>query len=108
MESCRIVARDAAGNDVWRHVFLAPIRLDWISLYPRAFELERSYVDDNSWSRHELLERQGKLSHTVADCSMYRRPAAVRSWEPVKGWRTLEAAARRPITAGPKAAAPGS
>ncbi len=69
-----------------------------------SFELENSYLDDNSWPAHELLERQKKLSHSVAECGLFRRSQGVRSWDPVLDWRTLEARSRRPVTVGPRAA----
>lgn len=82
----------AAGGPVYQHFELS-----------RSFELQQGYLDDNSWSVHELLERQGKLSHGVSECAMYRGAPAVRSWAPAVGWRTLEARVRHPITVGPRA-----
>lgn len=45
---------------------------------------------DDSWAAcHRRLEREGKLSHGLADCPHLNRPTVVRRWEPASGWTTL-------------------
>jgi hypothetical protein len=85
----------ADENPVMRHYVLSP-----------DLRLERSYPDDNAWPYHERLEREGRLSHSVADCTMFRRAPMARVWDSTRGWRSLEVAVGAAITVGPKAAAP--
>ena len=65
----------------------------------------RHASQNDSWVLHEQLERSGKLSHSVADCTMYRIPPPVRAWDPANGWRELKPAGGSLVTVGPR---PGS
>jgi hypothetical protein len=61
---------------------------DAIYEFTPALELIRSSYSDRYWEVHGLLEAEGKIKHTRAQCPERDGPSAIRVWEPGTGWTT--------------------
>jgi hypothetical protein len=55
-----------------------------------------SAAASDSWALHDRLQREGRLDHAAKDCPFYRKPPAVRSWDPSGRWVELRPENGRP------------
>lgn len=55
--------------------------------FDEALRLRRVTYSDRYWEIHATLERDGRLSHTRAECPERAGPPGIREWTPSEGWR---------------------
>jgi hypothetical protein len=73
---------------------LATDAADAVYEFTPSLDLVRASFSDRYWEMHASLERQGKLTHTRAQCPDRDGPREVEMWEPRTGWKKI--AVRRP------------
>lgn len=54
-----------------------------------SLELVRTTFSNRYWELHRLLESEGKITHSRAECPDRDGPRLVHMWEPATGWRMV-------------------
>lgn len=83
---------EMAGDRLLVHTVEVPLparAVDALYEFSPSLDLLRASFSDRYWEVHQALEKEGKISHTRADCPDRDGPRAIEMWEPQAGWRTL-------------------
>jgi hypothetical protein len=69
---------------------------DVIYEFSLSLELLSAAFSERYWDAHRMLEAEGKLNHSRAECPDRRGPSGVLVWEPATGWQPLGVDAQQP------------
>ena len=64
--------------------------VDALYEFTPALDLVSASFSERYWDEHRVLEMQGKIAHTRANCPERDGPRQMEIWEPATGWRTVQ------------------